>query len=799
MHEYGRNMDGNSNMEEITLKKGPDRAGAAGIIKRNNWESLIFVVLMLYPLRHIYWGLDLWDTGYNYANFQYMGLEHMDPMWLFSTYLANAAGHFLTGLPGAGTLAGMNLYTGLLVSLLAVTGYLFCTRALKWDRLPVFLGEMAAISLCWCPTALLYNYLTYVLFLAGVILLYLGLTKNKRRFLFAAGVCLGMNVLVRFSNLPQAGMILAVWCYVIIERLEIKRGLPFGDRETAQKHIAEMMMQRRGLAVLDNRPGRFLRSALFRTFWCLGGYLSALAVLLGYLHLRYGITDYVNGIRRLLAMTDNATDYKAASMLTGLIECYVENLYWAVRIGCIAAVGAALMAVVLWCIKRTGELRIWEKAAALPVIAAIGWLYYRIFGDFLKSGFIGNAFFAAAFILLVTILAALASLLLRSEKKIPVLLTAAAELFCALLAVTMVCWLYYRGFSSSMEFWHYGAILRPGVLFLMLAMGMAVIQIFRPGCSREEKLISSLVVLVILLTSLGSNNKVYPSLNNLFVAAPYVLTVSWKFLEWGAARLAGGTRSGDSQSGGDQSGDSQSGGTQPRGDQSGNSQSGDSQSRNSQSGGDQPRGTQLKGTDDAGRHEKPLLVLPFKCILIAFLGVFLFQSAGFGICFVFAEATGVQDISAAVENNEVLAGIRMSRDKAQWMTEISAYVEENNLQGREVILYGYIPSLSYYLQMPSSFNPWSDLRSYHLEVMIENLQKVQEEITDNPGGRPVVLVEKRYGLYYEGGRKALEAAGMSQEDILSVEQDKKWMALTDFLQNQQYEITFDNDKFVIWE
>lgn len=741
-------------MEEMTLGKGHDKAGPTGMRKGNSWESLAFVVLMLYPLRHIYWGLDLWDTGYNYANFQYMGLEHMDPMWLFSTYLANAAGHFLTGLPGAGTLAGMNLYTGLLVSLLAVAGYLFCTRVLKWNRLPVFLGEMAAISLCWCPTALLYNYLTYVLFLAGMILLYLGLTKSKRRFLFAAGVCLGMNVLVRFSNLPQAGMILAVWCYVVIEWLELKRGLPFGDKETAEKHIAEMMMQRKGLAVLDNRPSRFFRSALFKTVWCLGGYLSALAALLGYLHLRYGISNYVNGIRRLLAMTDNATDYKASSMLTGLIECYVENLYWAVRIGCIAAVGVALMAVVLWCIKRTGELRIWEKAAALPVIAVTGWLYYRIFGDFLRSGVIGNAFFAAALILLVTILAALAALFLRPGKKSPALLTAAAELFCVLLAVTMVCWLYYRGFSSSMEFWHYGAILRPGVLFLMLAMGMAVIQIFRPGYSREEKLISGLVVLVILLTSLGSNNKVYPSLNNLFVAAPYVLAVSWKFLGRGAARPAKDN---------------------------------------------QPKDRPPKETDDAGRYEKRLLVLPVKCILAAFLGVFLFQSAGFGVRFVFAEATGVQDISAAVENNEVLAGIKMSRDKAQWMTEISAYVEENNLQGREVILYGYIPSLSYYLQMPSSFNPWSDLRSYHLEVMIENLQKVQEEITANPGARPVVLVEKRYGLYYEGGRKALEEAGMSQEDILSVEQDKKWMALTDFLQNQQYKITFDNDKFVIWE
>ena len=41
---------------------------------RAKWEWLLVAVLFLYPLRHIWIGLDLWDTGYNYANFQYMGL-----------------------------------------------------------------------------------------------------------------------------------------------------------------------------------------------------------------------------------------------------------------------------------------------------------------------------------------------------------------------------------------------------------------------------------------------------------------------------------------------------------------------------------------------------------------------------------------------------------------------------------------------------------------------------------------------------------------------------------------------------
>ena len=35
----------------------------------------------------------------------------MDSMWLFSTYLTTAIGHFFSLLPGAGTLIGMNFYT----------------------------------------------------------------------------------------------------------------------------------------------------------------------------------------------------------------------------------------------------------------------------------------------------------------------------------------------------------------------------------------------------------------------------------------------------------------------------------------------------------------------------------------------------------------------------------------------------------------------------------------------------------------------------------------------------------------
>ena len=202
------------------MGRGEEKRGLPQAKWGSQLENLAIVILAFYPLRHIGWGLDLWDTGYNYANFQYMGTKHMDSMWLFSTYLTNAVGNMLTKLQGGDTLMGMNLYTGLFAGALALIGYFFCTRKLKMPKAIVFLGEMTALSLCWCPTASLYNYLTYVLFLFSVIFLYLGLVRDKKGYLVCAGVLLGSNVLVRFSNLPEAAMIVAVWAYDIILWLE---------------------------------------------------------------------------------------------------------------------------------------------------------------------------------------------------------------------------------------------------------------------------------------------------------------------------------------------------------------------------------------------------------------------------------------------------------------------------------------------------------------------------------------------------------------------------------------------------
>ncbi len=628
------------------MQKGRQTTAQAKASWKVLLENLFVVALAFYPLRHVGWGLDLNDTGYNYANFEYMGTEHMDPMWLFSTYLSNAVGHFLTGLPGGDTLRGMNLYTGLFVSLLALTGFFFCTRVLKMPSWLGFVGEMLALSLCWCPTAKLYDYLTYVLLTFCAILLYLGLVREKKWYLFGAGVCLGLNVLVRFSNLPQAALILAVWGY---------------------DGALEREMKRLGI---QKKPEPFFARLGRHTLWCLYGYGAALGALLFYLHLTYGIGAYIQGILRLFAMTDTATDYKAASMALGMVRIYWENLYWVVRIGVLLAGGTALFALLSWLWGRRdgGKTAPWEKALAV------------------------------------------------------------------LLGAAMLVWLYGRKFCSLL-FFSYDPILRPGILFLMLAMLCALIAILHPWAPREEKLIAGIVFLLVLLTSIGSNNGIYPSLNNLFLAGPYTL--------WQCQRF-------------------------------------------------------LKGARERTFWSVRISPLPAKALLSAFLLMCLFQFGAFGAVFVFAESTGVQQADSYVENNAVLQGVRMSADKAGWMTQLSAYVEEQDLKGREVILYGDIPSLSFYLQMPSAFNPWSSLPSYSAGQMEEELRKTASSMAADQTARPVVIVEQVYMAYRTGGREALERQGLGEGQIQKIEGDAKWVMLDEFLRENGYRQELANGKCTVF-
>lgn len=84
-------------------------------------NGLFIILLAFYPLIKINQGLDVVDTLYSLTNFQYF--RTAEGTWMVATYLANAAGWFLMQLPKGDTLVGLNFYTGLVISGLALLLY----------------------------------------------------------------------------------------------------------------------------------------------------------------------------------------------------------------------------------------------------------------------------------------------------------------------------------------------------------------------------------------------------------------------------------------------------------------------------------------------------------------------------------------------------------------------------------------------------------------------------------------------------------------------------------------------------
>lgn len=585
------------------------------------------VLLFIYSFRHIRVGAEWWDTGYNYANFTYM--DRMDDMWLFSTYLGNVAGHFMTGLPFGNTMVGMQFYTGLVVALLAVFAYVFFVKEVKLPAVLAFLGEFLALSLCWCPTAVLYNYLSYVLLAGGMVLLYFALTREKKEKLYfvLAGICLGINVFVRFANLTNMALIVAVWAMGIIRK---------------------------------NKPVEVIG----QTLWCVLGYALGLLGMFGVISIRYGATNYIQGVLRLLSMPQEASSYTLYSMIYYQIVNYQQNLIW---------------------------------LGYLATFMVLGMVVYQILPQILTPmkniGYIG----------------------------------------CVLCSfyVLMNQRMFNMKYSTKMSVFQWA------VMILTATLIGGIIVILGKRFSQRDKLLCGLGIIVMIITPLGSNNHLYLSINNLFFIAPFTLWLLYRFFKY------------------------------------------------------LPQAWNVKGWK--------IWTFPIKGMLFCIFAMILFQGTMFGWGYVFSETNGGENLHTRITDNEVLEGMLTDEERANMIQEISVYVSQQNLTGKEVILYGDIPALSYYLRMPFAISPWPDLASYNYSIMKEDLQEIEEQVAKGDRELPVILMNKHQGVYAKSGRTGLQELGNVEEHVIEkLQEDKKLQLMMTLIDKYDYHVTFENDKFVLF-
>ncbi len=552
------------------------------------------VLLFLLPFLHVNSGVEFTDTGYSLGNYE--NFASAEGTWALATFLANVTGWLFTKLPFGHTMLGMQVYCNALLSILLVVSFwklkeYFPTRY-------VFIGEILAWALSWCPRVILYNYMTYIFFAAGCLVLLQGIKTQKKKFLFIAGILLGINVFVRFPNLTQAALIVVVIYDAILRKKSFKS-----------------TMQCVGICIL--------------------GYLTAVLAVLAGIAIFYGGSEYFSMIQSLFAMKDTESTYSIASMIIAPLEAYKEQLRW------------------LW---------------VIPVFVAVITLIYK----FVKKPVIKYMMSAICLVGMLGIVLAFYKM--------------------------GIFWRHYNDYSCF-KVW--------AVAFVVFTLGLAFYLVCSKRASQFEKCFACMVMVIILITPLGSNNALYPVYNNLYLVAPFTFAMGMKYI---------------------------------------------------------------------GQRKSELL-WPSKIALVVLCGILMVQSLLFGWVFTFRDAGFTTGIDTMITENRVLRGMRTTAERAKVIEELTEYIYENDLSGREVLLYGEIPFASYALEMPSALSSsWADLDT------VLNRNGMEAEM-DAMEAQPVVIV-----------------AADRYEDLLNYPEtdNEKALLIAEYLQGNAYEETFRNDKFVVY-
>lgn len=261
-------------------------------------------ILLLWPLIKVTQGVDVSDSTYSLGN--YLFADKLSGVWVVSTYVSNLIGSLMVKLPGGDALLGMNIYTGLVVSLIALVCYFTLRR--DFTSPVMFAGEFIAINFCWIPTGILYNYLTYLLFTLAAICIYKAI-RNKQPYMYViAGILLGINVFVRIPNLAEMALIVVVWSAAPIEKNK--------------------------------------KDFWSNTLYCVIGYVIGVALPLMAIIATYGVEGITSMITGLSDMSSSNGDYTIGAMIIATIKAYGRSAKWLFIILAVIFAGTLMMAAV---------------------------------------------------------------------------------------------------------------------------------------------------------------------------------------------------------------------------------------------------------------------------------------------------------------------------------------------------------------------------------------------------------------------------------------------------------------------
>jgi len=193
-----------------------------------------------------------------------------------------------------------------------------------------------------------------------------------------------------------------------------------------------------------------------RTLYCIGGYLAGLVVLLIVITIRYGVAAYPQMIASLFGMTNQATDYKPTAMLGAMFGDYIQYS---------------------------------------------GWLL--LFVGFMAVGMIAFYFVQK----------------LERKQKVSPKVTHILEIFYALLFLVLLRFCYGRG-MFDFNYAEYFSMYKWVTVYLLIVFCLCIWCLINPKINQNLRLWAVFLPVIILITPLGSNNGLYPIMNNLFLVFP---------------------------------------------------------------------------------------------------------------------------------------------------------------------------------------------------------------------------------------------------------------------------------------
>ncbi|MBR6093674.1 MAG: hypothetical protein IKP92_01465 [Lachnospiraceae bacterium] len=246
--------------------------------------------------------------------------------------------------------------------------------------------------------------------------------------------------------------------------------------------------------------------------------------------------------------------------------------------------------------------------------------------------------------------------------------------------------MYYKWNVFNFNYVDYRSFFAWSTFFLMIAIILGIVGLFRKGYPIRRKLLGLAVLLLVFITPIGSNNGLYTAFNNLFLVAVYVF-----------GELV----------------------------------------------------YDPKGSIFEKKKETDIIPLwwggfAVRCVALMVCAFTMIQGTLFGIVFLFRDESFIQGDFVTVSDADVIAGINTGRDKGLAVYGLNEFLKANNLKNKETICFGHIPGIYYICEEECVMShSWADLSSFPVEEFQADLDRIGENY-------PVFIGSAEYRKVYEG-------------------------------------------------